>query len=72
MKKKIIFIRTIISFFPFCSKNEKIEKWQIFVQVSIILFPHEKLKNEKYTTFDKYFIVYYFCDFKYTQKMKSI
>ena len=28
--KKMIFIQTIFSFFPFCSKNEKIEKWHTY------------------------------------------
>ena len=28
--KKIIFIRTIFSFFSLCSKNEKIEKWHTY------------------------------------------
>ena len=28
--EKIIFIRTIFSFFPFCSKNEKIGKWHTY------------------------------------------
>ena len=28
--KKIIFIRTIFSFFLLCSKNEKIEKWHTY------------------------------------------
>ena len=32
----------------------------------------EKLKNEKLTKVDKYFIIFYFFDFKYTPKMKSI
>ena len=26
----MIFIRTIFSFFPFCSKNEKIDKWHTY------------------------------------------
>ena len=46
--KKIIFIRTIFSFFPFCSKNEKIEKKRTYRSIlhnSILIRKMKKMTS---------------------------
>ena len=56
--KKIIFIRTIFSFFPLCSKKEKLGKWDTYR----LIFHNSILtrKMKKWSIFLTIFFFFYF------------